>query len=31
MEFQERFATEAACLDYLAESRWPGGLCLSKV
>jgi hypothetical protein len=25
MEFQERFATEAACLDYLAESRWPGG------
>ena len=28
MEFQERFATEAACLDYLAASRWPDGfLC----
>jgi transposase-like protein len=25
MEFQERFATEAVCIDYLAESRWPGG------
>lgn len=25
MEFQERFATEAACLDYLAASRWPDG------
>lgn len=25
MEFQERFATEAACLDYLATSRWPEG------
>jgi transposase-like protein len=25
MEFQDRFATEAACLDYLAESRWPEG------
>ena len=25
MEFQERFATEAACLDYLAVSRWPDG------
>jgi transposase-like protein len=25
MEFQECFATEAACLDYLAASRWPGG------
>jgi Transposase zinc-ribbon domain len=25
MEFQERFATEAACLDYLAASRWPEG------
>lgn len=25
MEFQERFATDAACLDYLAESRWPEG------
>ena len=28
MDFQERFATEAACLDYLAASRWPDGfLC----
>lgn len=25
MEFQERFADEAACLDYLASSRWPDG------
>jgi transposase-like protein len=25
MEFQERFADEAACLDYLAASRWPDG------
>ena len=25
MEFQERFADEAACLDYLAASRWPNG------
>jgi transposase-like protein len=25
VEFQERFATEAACLDYLADSRWPEG------
>lgn len=25
MEFQEQFATEAACLDYLAASRWPEG------
>ena len=25
MDFQERFATEAACLDYLAACRWPEG------
>ncbi len=25
MEFQDRFVTEAACLDYLAASRWPDG------
>jgi hypothetical protein len=25
MEFQERFATEEACLEYLAASRWPQG------
>lgn len=25
MEFQERFATELACLEYLAASRWPEG------
>jgi transposase-like protein len=25
MEFQDRFATEAACLDHLAASRWPEG------
>jgi hypothetical protein len=25
MGFQERFASEAACLDYLAASRWPDG------
>ena len=25
VEFQERFADEAACLDYLAASRWPNG------
>jgi transposase-like protein len=25
MDFQERFATEAACLEYLAASRWPEG------
>jgi len=28
MEFQDHFATEAACLEYLAASRWPDGfLC----
>lgn len=25
MEFQERFATEEACREYLFASRWPGG------
>jgi ISXO2-like transposase domain/Transposase zinc-ribbon domain len=25
MEFQERFASELACLEYLAASRWPEG------
>ncbi len=25
LEFQERFATEAACLEYLVASRWPEG------
>jgi transposase-like protein len=25
MEFQERFATDEACLEYLAASRWPDG------
>ncbi len=25
MEFQERFATDEACLEYLAASRWPEG------
>lgn len=25
MEFQDRFATEASCLEYLAASRWPEG------
>jgi hypothetical protein len=25
MDFQDRFATEAACLDYLAVCRWPEG------
>jgi hypothetical protein len=25
MDFQERFASEAGCLDYLAASRWPDG------
>ena len=25
MDFQERFASEAACLEYLAASRWPDG------
>jgi hypothetical protein len=25
IEFQERFATEAACIDYLADSRWADG------
>jgi transposase-like protein len=25
MDFQERFATESACLEYLAASRWPEG------
>jgi len=25
MDFQERFATEAACLEYLASCRWPDG------
>src|SRR4051794_29483495 len=25
MDFQERFSTEGACLEYLAASRWPEG------
>jgi hypothetical protein len=25
VEFQERFPDEAACLEYLVESRWPDG------
>ena len=25
LEFQKRFATEAACRDYLVSLRWPGG------
>jgi transposase-like protein len=25
MDFQDRFATEASCLEYLAASRWPDG------
>ena len=25
MDFQERFPDDAACLDYLAASRWPEG------
>ena len=25
VEFQERFSDEAACLEYLADSRWPEG------
>jgi hypothetical protein len=25
VDFQERFSNEAACLEYLAASRWPGG------
>ena len=25
LEFEERFATERACRDYLAQLRWPGG------
>ena len=25
VEFQERFSDEAACLEYLAASRWPEG------
>jgi len=25
MEFESRFASEEACLEYLAEMRWPGG------
>ena len=27
LEFQRRFADDAACLDYLAMSRWPEGFC----
>jgi len=26
MEFQRRFATDEACLEYLIELRWPGAL-----
>ena len=25
MELEERFSTEEACVDYLAEMRWPEG------
>ena len=27
-EFQRRFATEVACQQYLAASRWPDGFCV---
>lgn len=30
MEFKERFATEDACLQYLAALRWPGGFRCPK-
>jgi len=30
MEFQERFATEEACRDYLFASRWPDGFCCRR-
>jgi len=28
MEFQQRFATEEACREYLLASRWPEGFVL---
>lgn len=30
MEFQERFATEDDCRDYLFRSRWPDGFCCRR-
>ncbi len=30
LEFEDHFATEAACRQYLAEVRWPNGFCCPK-
>jgi transposase-like protein len=30
LEFQQRFVTEAACLEYLIESRWPDGFACPR-
>lgn len=30
MEFQQRFASDAACREYLADSRWPDGYACPK-
>src|SRR5665213_4447215 len=30
MEFQERFASEQACREYLFACRWPGGFCCRR-
>ena len=31
LEFEERFSTEAACLEYLRRQRWPGGFRCPKM
>jgi len=30
LEFEERFATEKACYDYLFQLRWPNGFCCPR-
>src|SRR5208337_3194571 len=30
LEFEQRFATEVACLEYLAQLRWPNGFCCPR-
>jgi len=30
LEFEQRFATEVACLQYLAQLRWPKGFCCPR-
>ena len=31
IEFEKRFCTEQACMDYLAKMKWPEGFCCQGV